>query len=173
MASATILEQKKQIVDELVNKIKNSAAGVLVDYKGINVEDDTKLRAELRKSGVEYAVIKNTLTSKACDQVGFTALKEQLNGMTALAISENDPIAAAKILQKYASEHDNFTIKGGFLDGEVLDAKGVTALAAIPPKEVLIGKMLGSMQSSLYSFCYALQAIIDKNGEAAPEAAAE
>ncbi|MEG1742639.1 MAG: 50S ribosomal protein L10, partial [Clostridia bacterium] len=166
MASKNILEQKKLIVEGLVNNFKNSAAGVLVDYQGINVQDDTKLRANLRKSGIEYAVVKNTLTAKACDIVGFDALKVQLNGMSALAISATDPIAAAKIICDYAKDHENYKIKGGFLDGELLDENGVKALAEIPSKEVLVAKLLGSLQSSLYAFCYAIQAIIDKSGEA-------
>ncbi len=174
MASAKVLEQKQAVVAALAEKIKSSVSGVLVDYKGINVEDDTKLRAELRKAGVEYSVIKNTLISKACDEVGYEGLKSSLTGMTALAISKDDQIAAAKILANYAKDHDNFVLKAGYVDGNLLDAEGVKALAEIPSKEVLIAKMLGSLQSSLYSFAYVLQAIIDKDGEAAPtEAPAE
>ncbi len=168
MASAQVLEQKQAVVAALAEKIKSSVAGVLVDYKGINVEDDTKLRAELRKAGVEYSVIKNTLISKACDEVGYEGLKSSLTGMTAFAISQNDQVAAAKILADYAKDHENFVLKAGYVDGNLLDTEGVKALAEIPSKEVLIAKMLGSLQSSLYGFAYALQAIIDKGGEAAP-----
>mgnify|MGYP002529449816 CR=1 FL=1 len=171
MASAKILEQKQQIVSDLAEKIKNAKSGVLVDYKGITVADDTKLRKSLREAGVEYAVTKNTLTSKAFDAVGYEKLKEVLSGMTALAVSE-DPLAPAKILCDFAKNNESFEIKAGFIDGEQIDAEGVKALAAIPPKEVLIARMLGSMQSSLYGFAYALQAIIDKKNEGA-EAPAE
>lgn len=170
MASAKILEQKQAAVAALAEKIKSSVSGVLVDYKGINVEDDTKLRAELRKAGVEYSVIKNTLISKACDVVGYEGLKDSLVGMTALAVSSTDQVAAAKILADYAKDHENFVLKAGYVDGKLLDSEGVKALAEIPSKETLIAKMLGSMQSSLYNFAYALQAIIDKSGEAAPAA---
>ncbi len=173
MASAQILAQKQATVDALVEKIKSSVSGVLVDYKGINVEDDTKLRAELRKAGVEYTVIKNTLISKACDEVGYGELKDSLKGMTAFAISMDDQVVAAKILANYAKDHENFVLKAGYCDGNVLDAEGVKALAEIPSKEVLIGRMLGSLQSSLYSFAYVLQAIIDKDGDAAEAPAAE
>ncbi len=174
MASNAILEQKKKIVEDLVSKIKGSCAGVLVNYQGITVEDDTKLRADLRKSGVEYAVIKNTYLSKAFDEAGLEPLKEHLVGMTAFAISEKDEVAAAKILEKYASDHENFVIKGGYVDGEVLDNKAMTELAKTPSKEELLVRMMSSMQSSLYKLCYGLQAIIDKSGEApAEEAAAE
>lgn len=170
MANATILEQKQKFVSELADKMKNAASGVLVNYQGITVSDDTALRAELRKAGVEYAVVKNTLTSKACDLIGFEALKEQLSGMTALATSAEDPVAAARILANYAKDHENFVIKAGFVDGELLDAAGVKELAATPTKEVLIGRLLGSLQSGLYGFAYAIQAIIDKKEEGAPEA---
>lgn len=169
MASEKVLEQKQAVVAALAEKIKSSVSGVLVDYKGINVEDDTKLRAELRKAGVEYSVIKNTLIGKACDVVGYEGLKSSLSGMTAIAISHNDQVAAAKILANYAKDHENFVLKAGYVDGNLLDSEGVKALAEIPSKEVLIAKMLGSLQSSLYSFAYVLQAIIDKDGEGAPE----
>ena len=171
MASAQIQAQKQAVVDALVEKIKASVSGVLVDYKGINVEDDTKLRAELRKAGVEYKVIKNTLIAR--DEVGYTELKDCLTGMTAFAISNDDQVVAAKILNDYAKNHDNFVLKAGYCDGKTLDADGIKALAEIPSKEVLIGRMLGSLQSSLYSFAYVLQAIIDKNGEGAEAPAAE
>ncbi len=171
MASAQVLAQKQATVAALAEKIKASVSGVLVDYKGINVEDDTKLRAELRKAGVEYSVIKNTLISKACDEVGFEGLKDSLKGMTAFAISMDDQVVAAKILANYAKDHDNFVLKAGYCDGKVLDAEGIKALAEIPSKEILIGRMMGSLQSSLYSFAYVLQAIIDKDGDATAEAA--
>jgi len=178
MASAKILEQKQAIVQSLADQMKNAAGGVLVNCQGITVEADTKLRAELRNAGVEYSVVKNTLTSRACDIVGFENLKDVLSGMTAMATSESDPIAPAKILCTFAEKNPNFVIKAGFVEGNLLDEKGVQDLAKTPSKEVLIGKMLGSLQSSLYSFAYVLQAIIDKSGEApvaeeATEAAAE
>lgn len=176
MANAETLLQKQQIVSDLASKLKNSVAGVLVDYKGISVGDDTKLRAELRNAGVEYSVVKNTLTARACDMIGYGKLKEVLEGMTALAVSETDPVSAAKIIHAYASKHDNYVIKAGFVEGEILDSDGVKALAAIPNFETLIAKMLGSLQSSLYSLAYVLSAIVEKDGgaaEAAPEDTAE
>lgn len=149
MASASVLAQKQQIVDELTVKLKNSIAGVLVDYQGITVEDDTALRSNLRKAGVEYAVVKNTLLSKACDIVGFEDMKTVLNGMTAMAISENDPVAAAKILAEYAEKHDNYKIKLGFVQGKVISSAEVGQLAKLPSKEELIAKMLGSMNAPI------------------------
>ena len=174
MANANILEQKKQFVADLAERMKNAAGGVIVNYQGTNVTDDTALRSELRKAGVEYTVVKNTLTSKACDIIGFEALKDQLSGMTALATCADDPIAPAKILAKFAKDHENYVLKAGFVDGEFLDANGVKELAETPSKEVLIGRLMGSLQSGLYGFAYAIQAIIDKNeGGESTEAVAE
>ena len=164
MANATIIDQKQQVVSELVEKIKNANSGVLVDYKGISVANDTKLRADLRKEDVHYAVVKNTLCARAFDEVGFHDLKDVLNGNTALALS-TDQVAAARILNNYTKDNEHFVIKAGFVDGRVLNADEVKELAQIPSKEVLIGRILGSLQSSLYGFAYAIQAIIDKKTE--------
>ena len=175
MPSNKILEEKKQVVETLAAKMQSAQAGVLVKYEGITVADDTALRAALRKAGVEYTVMKNTLTGRACDIAGYGEMKEYLSGMTAIAISQEDPIAPAKIMKEFADKIECFEIKAGFVDGGVLDAAGVEALAATPSKEVLIAKMMGSLMSSLYSFAYVLQAKIDKEngGEEATEAAAE
>ena len=171
MPSKKILEQKQQAVAELTDLIKASVAGVLVNYQGIKVEDDTKMRKALREAGVKYMVVKNSLTGRACENAGYGALKENLNGMTAIAISEKDPVIAAKVLKEYADKVESFQILSGYVDGELLDAAGVNALAEVPSKEILIAKFLGSIRSPLYGFAYAIQAVIDKNnegGEAAP-----
>ena len=175
MPSNSILAQKQQIVADLAEQIKNSAAGVIVNYQGITVDADTKMRKALREAGVKYVVMKNTLTGRACDEVGYGELKQYLNGMTAIAISENDPVVAAKVLKEYAEKVESFNILAGYVDGEVIDAAKVNALAEIPNKETLIAKLLGSIRSPLYSFAYAIQAVVDKSGEApaAEEAAAE
>ena len=175
MPSNKILEQKKQVVADLAEQIQTAAAGVLVKYEGIKVSEDTALRAALRKAGVEYTVMKNTLTGRACDIAGYGDMKQYLSGMTAIATSKDDPIAPAKIMKEYADKIACFEIKAGFVDGGVLDAKGVEELAATPSKEVLIARMMGSLMSSLYSFAYVLQAKIDKEngGEEATEAPAE
>ncbi len=170
MPNAKVLEQKIAAVDELAGKITGAASGVLVKYQGITVEDDTKMRAALRKAGVEYTVLKNSIISRACEKAGFGSLTEGLNGMNAIATSKDDPVAPAKILKEYADKIPTFELSGGFVDGGVLDAAGVTALAEIPPREQLIGRLLGSIQGPLYNLAYALQAIIDKNGDAAPAA---
>ena len=165
MPSNKILEEKKQVVETLAAKLQSAAAGVLVKYEGIKVSEDTELRAALRKAGVEYTVMKNTLTGRACDIAGYGDMKQYLSGMTAIAFSQDDPIAPAKIMKQFADKINSFEIKAGFVDGGILDQAGVIALAETPSKEVLIGKMMGSLMSSLYSFAYVLQAKIDKENE--------
>ena len=171
MPSNTILAQKQQIVADLAEQLKASTAGVLVNYQGITVDDDTKMRKALREAGVKYMVVKNSLTGRACEEAGFGDMKQYLSGMTAIAIGSDDPVAPAKVLKEYAEKVESFSILAGYLDGKVIDVKTVEALADIPSKEVLIAKFLGSIKSPLYGFAYALQAVIDKNNEA--EAPAE
>lgn len=170
MPSNSILVQKQQLVADLAEQIKNSAAGVIVNYQGITVENDTAMRKALREAGVKYVVMKNTMTGRACDMVGYGDLKQYLNGMTAIAISDSDPVAAAKVLKQYAEKVESFNILAGYVDGAVIDANTVNALADIPNKETLIAKLLGSIQSPLYKFAYAIKAITDKEngGEEAP-----
>ena len=170
MPSAKILAAKQAQMAELSEKIKSAVAGVVVDYTGITVEQDTALRAEMRKAGVEYKVYKNSMTGRACEEAGYGDMKQYLEGMTAIAISQEDPVAAAKILKSYADKIETFNIKAGFIDNGVVDAKAVEELAAIPSKEGLICKILGSIQSPLYKLAYGLQAIIDKSGEEVPAA---
>ena len=168
MPSNSILEKKQAVVADLVEKLKSSPAGVLVNYQGITVEDDTAMRKALREAGVKYMVMKNSLTGRACDEVGYGDMKQYLTGMTAIAISESDPIAPAKVIKKYADKIESFQILAGYLDGAVVDKDTVIALADIPSKEVLIAKFLGSIKSPVYKLAYALQAVADKDGEAAP-----
>ena len=172
MPSNSILVQKQQIVAALAEQLKNSVAGVVVNYQGITVENDTAMRKALREAGVKYVVMKNTMTGRACDMVGYGDLKQYLNGMTAIAISDSDPVAAAKVLKKYAEKVESFNILAGYVDGAVIDANTVNELADIPNKETLIAKLLGSIQSPLYKFAYAIKAVVDKEN-CGEEAAAE
>lgn len=163
MPNAKVLEQKKAFVASLVEKIKNSPAGVLVDYKGITVADDTKLRHDLREAGVEYKVIKNTMIRFAANELGLTGLDEHLNGTTALAISTTDDVVApAKILCDFAKKHDNFTVKVGFLEGAVIPEAEVKALAELPSKEGLIAQVLYGFNYPLVQLAIALNAIAEK-----------
>jgi large subunit ribosomal protein L10 len=173
MPSQKILEQKQALVAELAEKLKKASSGVLVKYEGITVEDDTKLRAALRAAGVEYSVVKNSLTGRACEAADLGEMKQYLTGMTAIATCEKDAVAPAKIMKEYQEKVESFEIRAGFVDGEVLDKAGVEALASIPSKEVLVAKVLGSLTSSLYAFARVLQAKIDKDGGATADAPAE
>lgn len=150
MPSDGILKQKQQLVEELTDKLKGSVAGVLVDYKGINVGNDTKLRKELREAGVEYFVVKNTMLLRAAQNAGFGALESVLTGTTALAISKDDAVSAAKILSKYAeSSKGKFSVKAGFVEGNVLDAKGVEALAKLPSRDELVAMTLRGLNAPI------------------------
>ncbi|MDO4175340.1 MAG: 50S ribosomal protein L10 [Eubacteriales bacterium] len=169
MPNAKVLEEKKAQVASLVEKIQNSPAGVLVDYKGINVADDTALRKELRENGVEYSVVKNTMLKFAAKEVGFDDMIEHLNGTTAIAIASEDVVAPAKILAKFAKDHDNFTIKTGFLEGAVVPVSKIDELAKLPSKEVLIAQTLYSFNYPIMQLAIALNAIAEK-GEADQEA---
>lgn len=168
MPSAKILEQKKAETAALIEKMKSAPSGVLVSYTGITVDQDTALRKALRTAGVDYKVYKNTMTERACDEVGYSDLKQYLTGMTALALSSDDAVAPAKILKEYADKVPTFEIKGGFIDGAILDQAGVMELANIPNKETLVCKIMLGMQNPVYKLAYALQAIIDKSGEEVP-----
>ena len=173
MPSQRVLEQKQQAVAELAERIKNSVAGVIVDYKGITVEDDTKLRKELRENGVKYTVVKNTLIKRAADQADLSGVDEVLKETSAIATSEEDYVAAARILQKFADTHDNFKIKTGYIDNEVISLEKIKSLAKLPSREVLLANVLGAFQAPIASFARAVQAIVDKSAEEAPAEAAE
>ena len=169
MPSAKILEQKQQTVAELSEKLKAAKSGVIVNYTGITVEDDTKLRAELRKANVEYKVYKNSVIGRACAEAGYPDVAGQLSGMSAIAYSAEDEVAPAKILKNYADKIETFNLKCGFIDGAVIDANAVEQLADTPNKETLVCKIMGCMKSPVYGLAYVLQAIIDKQEEPAAE----
>lgn len=173
MPSEKVLEQKKQIVADLADRIQGSVAGIIVDYKGISVEDDTKLRKELREADVKYTVVKNTLIKRAAEKAGLEGIDDVLNGTSAIATSENDYVAAARILQKFADTHNSFTVKTGYLDNKVISLEMVQNLAKLPSREVLLANVLGAFNAPIASFARAVQAIVDKSGEAPAEEAAE
>ncbi len=168
MPNENVLNQKKAKVAEIVELLKSGTAGVLVDYTGISVEDDTKLRKELREAGVKYFVEKNTLLRRAMDEVGLDALTDVLNGATAIAVSESDETAAARILGKYAEEHENFKLKAGFIGSETYDEAGVKAISKIPSKETLLAQLVGSLQGPMQKLAATIAAVAEKKeGEAA------
>ena len=173
MPSVKVLEEKKAIVAALTERLNNSITGVLVSYKGISVADDTALRKELREAGVQYTVVKNTLLSRACEEANLTGLQGTLEGTTALATSDEDYAAAARILANYAKKSKTFELKGGYLDGEVVDMATVERLAKLPTREMLLANVLGAFQAPIASFARAVQAIVDKGGVEACEKAEE
>ena len=184
MPSASVLEQKKQVVSELVETLKSAQAGVLVDYRGLTVEQDTDLRRKLREAGVEYKVIKNTLTRFAAKEVGLEGLDEVLHGPTALAYHTEDMVAPAKVFSDFVKDHEIVSFKSGFMEGKVMTLDEVKVLASTPSKETLIAKMMGSLQSPVSGLVRLLNTIVEggeeiadliakKNGEAVAEAPAE
>ena len=170
MPSEKVLELKKQQVAALKERIDSSIAGVVVDYKGISVEDDTKLRKELREAGVEYTVVKNTILGRAIDGTSLADMSSALEGTTAIATSKDDYVAAASILGKYAEKNDHFKLKTGYLDDEVIGLDKLASLAKLPSREVLLATVLSAFNAPIASFARAVQAIVDKDGEAAPVA---
>ncbi len=149
MPSEKILEQKKEVVSELSKKIKEAKAMVFADYRGLTVEQDTELRNALRKAGVEYKVVKNTLTRFAAKENGLEGLEPFLKGPTAMAVSDTDPVAPAKVLSEYVKKYEKLELKVGVVEGKIIDEKGINALAELPPREVLIAKVLGGFNAPI------------------------
>lgn len=168
MASEKVLELKKQQVADVTGWFKDSIAGVIVDYKGITVEDDTKMRKELREAGIRYAVLKNTILRRAAEDAELAELNGTFKGTTAVAFSSEDYTAAARIISKYASKADSFNIKGGYIDGAAVDIATVDKLAKLPSKEVLLATLCNVLNAPVAKLARALQAVVDKQGEEAP-----
>lgn len=158
MPSEKILQSKKETVKEISEKVKSAKAMVLADYRGLTVEQDTALRSALRKAGVEYKVVKNTLTRFAMKENGYEGLDSFLNGPTALAISDSDPVAPAKVLSEFAGKFDKLELKVGVVEGKIIDASGIKALAELPPREVLIARVLGGFNAPISGFANVLNA---------------
>ncbi len=168
MPSESVLAKKQQYVEELTEKLKNAAGGVVVDYKGITVEDDTKLRKELRENGVDYFVVKNTLLKRACKAAGIEGLDSALEGTTAIALSSEDIIIAPKILNKKAEDSKGaFAIKLGFVDGKAISKEEVEAYAKLPSKETLLSQLVFMLQSPIQRLAIAISEIEKKQGESA------
>ncbi len=161
------IEAKKGVVADIRQKFEKAQTAVLVDYRGLTVAEDTQLRNQLRKAGVEYAVLKNTMINLAIQDMNLEEMKAHLEGPTAVAFGYEDAIAPAKVLSDFVKASKKMTIKCGVCDGAYLDEAGVQALANTPSREVLIAKIMGSMMSSVSKFVYALEAIRKKQaGEA-------
>ena len=172
MPNAKVLSEKQAIVAELTEKIQKASAGVLVDYKGITVEEDTALRRECRENGIDYAVVKNTLLRFAFNNTGLNELDDLLNGTTSLALCEEDVVAPARVMSDYAKKlNDKFVIKGGFMDGKPVSLETIHSLASIPALPVLRAQFLGTMLAPITGLAVVLKQIAEKGGE--PAAAAE
>ena len=159
-------EQKKVIVAQIKEKFESAHSAVFVDYRGLTVAEVTELRNECRKAGVEYAVLKNTMLTLAARDLQIEGLEEHLKGPTAVAFGYEDAVAPAKIITEYAKKNKKISVKCGLVDQKVIDVDGVTALAELPPKEVLIAKIMGCLNSQATALAYVIQAIADKKAEA-------
>ncbi|MDR7871666.1 MAG: 50S ribosomal protein L10 [Tissierellaceae bacterium] len=154
------LQAKTQNIEEIKEKIKNAESVVLVDYRGLNVEQLTELRSQYRSAGIEYKVYKNTMMRFAFKDSGLEEFNEFLKGPSAIAFGYEDPVSAAKITAEFAKKHDKLEIKAGIVDGKVIDVKGVNDLAELPPREVLIAQALGGLNAPIQGFANVLQGTI-------------
>ena len=152
-----IRPEKVAMIAELKETMKNAKGAVLTDYRGINVAQDTKLRRKMREAGVKYSVIKNNMASIAAKEAGIEGLDAYLKGPLALVSSDKDPVVAAKLISEFIRENRIMEIKGGLVEGSVIDADGVKALANLPSREILLARLLGSMQSPITGFVTVLQ----------------
>jgi len=171
------IEAKEPVVQEIKQKLEASQSVVLTDYRGLNVAEVTDLRNKLREAGIEFKVVKNTLTRIAANQIGLGGLDPYLEGPTAIAFGTDDAVAPAKILSEFAKTHKNLELKAGVLEGKVIDLAAIKALADLPSREVLLAKVLGGMQAPMYGFAgvlqgtlrslvYALEAVREKKATA-------
>lgn len=159
------VELKQPIVAEISDLLNGAASAVAVDYRGLTVAQDTELRKQLREAGVTYKVYKNTLIRRAAEGTDFAALDPHLEGPTAIAVSKDDATAPARILAEFAKKADKLEIKAGVVEGTYYDAKGMQAISSIPSREVLLGRLFGSMKSPIANFARVLNQIAEKQGE--------
>lgn len=159
MASEKIINQKKEEVSKLANKIKEAKIVLLTDYRGINVEDVTKLRADLRNAGTEYSVIKNNITRRALEEAGVKGLNDLLVGPTAVVINNEDYLETAKIIYNYSKDNDFYKIKGGVIDGKVVSADEIITLAKLPSREELLSMLAGALLANISKLAVALDQV--------------
>ena len=162
MPSEKVLHQKKDMVEQLTEKFQKAVSGVFVSYAGLTVEQDTKLRNELREAGVEYKVVKNTLIRFAANNLGMQELDPSLNGPTSVALSYDDVVAPARVLNKYVKEYEDFNFKTGFVEGKIMSLDEIKAMADLPSKEVLLTQTVVGLNAPIQKFAMAIKAIADK-----------
>ena len=168
------VELKQPVVKEISAAIDGAQSVVLVDHRGLTVQQDTELRKQLREAGVTYKVYKNTMMNFAFKGTDCEGLSDLLNGPSALAVSKDDATAPARILCEFAKKAPKLEVKGGVVEGKVVDVAAINEVAQIPSREVLLGRLFGSFQSPIASFARIVKQIAEKDGEAAPaEAPAE
>ena len=173
MPNAKVLSEKQAIVAQLTEKVQKAVAGVIVDYKGITVEEDTALRKVCRENEIDYAVVKNTLLRFAFNNTGLSELDGVLNGTTSLALCDSDVIAPARVMSEYAKKlNGKFEVKGGFMEGKVIDLATIESLASIPALPVLQAQVLGTMLAPISALACVLKQIAEKNGASFDEAEA-
>lgn len=162
MANAKVLQEKQQIVADVTNKLRESSCTVVADYRGLNVAQVTELRKQLREAGVEFQVLKNTLVRRATAAAELTELDSVLTGPTAVAFSKTDVVAAAKILTEFAKKNEALQVKGGVVEGRVVDVSQIKALAELPSREGLLSMLLSVLQAPIRNFALAVKAVAEK-----------
>ena len=174
MPNAKVLSEKQAIVDALTTRVSNAASGVLVDYKGITVEEDTALRRELRGAGIEYTVVKNTLLRFAVDKCNMNGFDSVLNGTTSLATTEGDPIAPIRIISEFAKKlNGKFEVKGGFMEGKILPLTDIAEIAKLSDKNALYSQVFGTLLAPITSLAVVLGQILEQKGGSLETAEAE
>lgn len=162
---SSVIEKKQALVDEITDKFKNSQSTILVDYRGLDVEEVTDLRKQLRDAGVDYKVYKNTMSKRAVEKAELNDLAETLVGPTAIAFSNDDVIAPARILNGFAKEHDKLEIKGGVIEGEIASLDQIKELAELPNYEGMVSMLLSVLQAPIRNFAYATKAVAESKEE--------
>ena len=163
--SKEIIAKKAAIVEEVVEKFEKASSVVVVDYRGLTVEEVTNLRKELREAGVEMRVIKNTYLKRAADKAGYEGLDDTVSGPTAVAFADEDVTAPARILSKFAEDHEALEIKGGMIEGKVVSLEEIHALAKLPNREGMLSMLLSVLQAPVRNFAYAVKAVADSKEE--------
>lgn len=163
--STAAIEHKKVQVDEVAEKFSNAVSAVVVDYRGLSVQESTELRKALRAEGVEFKVIKNNILRRAAEKAGFEGLADAFTGPSAIAFSEEDAVAPARILHDFAKEHPVLEFKGGFIERKVVDIDTISEVATLPNREGMLSMLLSVLQAPVRNFAYAVKQISEKNAE--------
>ncbi|GAX89332.1 50S ribosomal protein L10 [Effusibacillus lacus] len=161
-----IREEKAQLVQEISQKLRDSKSTIVTDYRGLTVAEVTELRKKLREAGIEYKVLKNTMTRRATAEVGLSELDQHLTGPTAIAFSYDDVVAPAKILNDFAKTHKALELKAGVVEGRVVGLEEVKALAELPSREGLLSMLLSVLQAPMRNFAYAVKQVADQKEQA-------